>query len=373
MTTPTGRRWLIEMTKMLASVADAREAAIAAEGGADILDVEFADLQEGGHDLAGELRRLARKGNARRSLWVAFGDWPEKEGALASMLPVAASAGADAIRVSAPPPHAERPSVKTELSGAPVPVIAVLHADRDPDPVTLHALFDQGFSGVFIDLPENARGRLLDYLSPSRLAEFVARCRALGLTIGLAGALEAPDIPRLLSLGPDVLGFRAALLDGGTNRQTGRSETMRAVRSLIPADSVPVGNGRRAIAKGHALPTDKIFVHDFVLPVEIGAYRHEHGQAQKVRFDVTALVERMPGVPRDMKDIVSYDLILDGIRTIVGGGHVMLAETLAEEVAALVLRHPRVVRVMVRVHKLELGPGGVGVEIEREKADYPIP
>jgi dihydroneopterin aldolase len=148
-------------------------------------------------------------------------------------------------------------------------------------------------------------------------------------------------------------------------------EAMQAVRSLIPADSPSAGNDGRTIGKGNVLPTDKIFVDDFVLPVEIGAYRHEHGQAQKVRFDVTAFVERISGVPRDMKDIVSYDLILDGIRTIVAGGHVMLAETLAEEVAALVLRHPRVVRVVVRVQKLELGPGGVGVEIDREKSDYP--
>jgi dihydroneopterin aldolase len=358
------------MTKMLASVADAREAAIAAEGGADILDFDLAGLREGGPDLAGELRRFAQKAGWR-SVWAALGDWPQGEGALASMLPAAVSIGADAVRVAAPPPDAERSAVKAELGGAPLPVIAVLHADHDPDPVVLHALFDQGFSGVFVDLPKNARGRLLDHLSPSRLAEFVARCRALGLMIGLAGALEAPDIPRLLSLGPDVLGFRAALLDDGTNGQTMSSEAMRAVRSLIPAESASAVSDRRSIGKEPPLPTDKIFVCDFVLPVEIGAYRHEHGQAQKVRFDVTAFVERMSGVPREMRDIVSYDLILDGIRTIVAGGHVMLAETLAEEVAALVLRHPRVVRIVVRVQKLELGPGGVGVEIEREKADYP--
>jgi hypothetical protein len=37
-------------------------------------------------------------------------------------------------------------------------------------------------------------------------------------------------------------------------------------------------------------------------------------------------------------------------------------------VAALVLEDPRVVRIIVRVEKLEIGPGGVGVEIERTRA-----
>ena len=49
-------------------------------------------------------------------------------------------------------------------------------------------------------------------------------------------------------------------------------------------------------------------------------------------------------------------------------GHVMLAETLAERVAALLLEHPRVMRARVRVEKLDLGPGAVGVTIERERA-----
>jgi dihydroneopterin aldolase len=69
-----------------------------------------------------------------------------------------------------------------------------------------------------------------------------------------------------------------------------------------------------------------------------------------------------------MRHVFSYDIIMDGIRTIVARGHVQLSETLAEDVAALVLEHPRVMRVAVKVEKLELGPGGVGVEIERKRA-----
>src|SRR5262249_61872489 len=37
-------------------------------------------------------------------------------------------------------------------------------------------------------------------------------------------------------------------------------------------------------------------------------------------------------------------------------------------IAALLLEHPRVMRATVGVEKLDLGPGGVGVTIERERA-----
>ena len=87
-----------------------------------------------------------------------------------------------------------------------------------------------------------------------------------------------------------------------------------------------------------------------------------------MRFDVTADVLRVTNSPEDMRHVVSYDIIMDGIRAIVARGHVELSEALAEQVAAHVLEDPRVMRVTVRVEKLELGPGGVGVEIERKRA-----
>ena len=87
-----------------------------------------------------------------------------------------------------------------------------------------------------------------------------------------------------------------------------------------------------------------------------------------MRFDVTAEVLRLTKSPEDMRHVYSYDIIMDGIRAIVARGHVELSEALAQQVAAHVLEDPRVMRVTVRVEKLELGPGGVGVEIERTRA-----
>jgi dihydroneopterin aldolase len=58
---------------------------------------------------------------------------------------------------------------------------------------------------------------------------------------------------------------------------------------------------------------------------------------------------------------------MDTIRIVVGSGHVPLVEMLAERIADCLLDYPRVVSVTVRVEKLEVGPGAVGVEITRDR------
>ena len=118
---------------------------------------------------------------------------------------------------------------------------------------------------------------------------------------------------------------------------------------------------------GDDVAVDLVFVDDFVLPVFIGAYARERDAPQKVRFAVTASVMRTARTAEDMRDVFSYDLITDGIRILIGSGHIPLVETLAERIAAMVLNHPRVTKVVVRVEKLETGSGTVGVEIERTR------
>jgi dihydroneopterin aldolase len=112
---------------------------------------------------------------------------------------------------------------------------------------------------------------------------------------------------------------------------------------------------------------DRILVRDFVLPVEVGAYEFERHKSQRVRFSVEAEVRRRVLMPKDMRDVFSYDIILDIIRTLVGRGHTVLVETLAEQAAERILQHEEILSVMVRVEKLDLGPGAVGVEIVRRR------
>jgi dihydroneopterin aldolase len=51
---------------------------------------------------------------------------------------------------------------------------------------------------------------------------------------GLAGSLAAPDIPRLLPLAPDVLGFRRALRLRGEREAPLDAAAFRLLRDLIP-------------------------------------------------------------------------------------------------------------------------------------------
>jgi dihydroneopterin aldolase len=115
--------------------------------------------------------------------------------------------------------------------------------------------------------------------------------------------------------------------------------------------------------------SDKVFVRDFVLPVRIGAYSRERGKPQRVRFNIEVELMRPAHAAEDMRDVLSYDIIMDGIRMIVAREHIGLLETLVERVAALVLGHDRALRATVRAEKLDVISGGVGVEITRERPD----
>ena len=113
---------------------------------------------------------------------------------------------------------------------------------------------------------------------------------------------------------------------------------------------------------------DRIFVHDFVLPVRIGAFDSEHEGPQQVRFNIDACIARPGRVPERLHEVFSYDLITDGIRAIVAEGHIHLVETLAERIATMVLAHSAIQQVTVRVEKLEVIPGStVGVQITRQR------
>lgn len=367
------------MTKMLASVTGIAEAGIAISGGADIIDLKDPRAGALGAVTTETIQDTVSFVAGRRATSAVCGDLPMEPDILRARAGEIAATGVDFVKIGFFP-SANAAACSAALAGVAVhtKMIAVMFADLEPDFELLALFAKDGFHGAMVDTAHKGRGRLLDHLPPERVPDFVERARARGLAVGLSGSLEAPDIPRLLPFGPDFLGFRGALCDQSGRTGSLTAEAVAQIRDLIPEErqsDLPSSVDYRLLAaRGYSpgavdpgLGTDRIFVRDFVLPVEIGAYSFEHGHTQKVRFDVTADVLRVADRAEEMRHVFSYDIIMDGIRTIVARGHVQLSETLAEDVATLVLQHPRVTRVTVKVEKLELGPGGVGVEIERKR------
>ncbi|RWP03602.1 MAG: hypothetical protein EOQ98_01030 [Mesorhizobium sp.] len=366
------------MTRMLGSVTGVDEAEIALSGGVDIVDLKNPKAGALGAVSTQTISRAISLIAGRAPVSAVCGDLPMEPETIRAKAEEIAATGVDYVKIGFfPSANAAACAAALAPLAARTKLIAVLFADLAPDFELLPMLAKHRFHGAMVDTANKANGRLLDHLPPERIPGFVDRAKSLGLMVGLSGSLEAPDIPRLLPFAPDFLGFRGALCGDAGRAGSISAEAVSQIRELVPQESRAGGPSsvdyRLLAARGYSpgtdptLGTDKIFVRDFVLPVQIGAYSFEHGHTQKVRFDVTADVLQVTDHPEDMRHVFSYDIIMDGIRTIVARGHIQLSEALAEQVATYILENPRVVRVTVRVEKLELGPGGVGVEIERKR------
>ena len=366
------------MTLMLVSVTGPEEAALALAGEADIIDLKDPSQGALGAVDPGIVRDTVAAVAGARPMSAVSGNTGTDPAAVRAAVEMMAQTGVDYVKQGIFPGgdparciDALRPlAARTRL-------IAVLFADCGPDLALLPALAAAGFAGAMLDTADKSAGRLLDHMDLTELHRFVAQCAALGLKSGLAGSLEAPDVPRLLLLRPGLLGFRRALC--GEDDRAGRidSEAINEIRALIPPEDIGGTGGvdhRLLSAHGYvpdlnADPSlaDRVFVHDLVLPVRVGAYAYEHAAPQRVRFDVDVLIARNMRQTYDMRDVFSYDVISDGIRLLAESGHVPLVETLAERIAAMLLAHPRVVKVSVRLEKLDTGPRVVGVAIERTR------
>jgi dihydroneopterin aldolase len=377
------------MTLMLASVLSRAEAEIATARGADVIDCKDTARGALGALSLARVSEIVVAVGGRRPV-SAVVELPHDPLRARSAVESAAAAGVQYVKFALPvTPDADAiiDALSPLCSG--VSLIAVLFADLGPDFERLPKLAQAGFTGVMLDTAHKGKGRLIDHMGIGSLSAFVARCRELGLQAGLAGSLEPPDVPRLLVMAPDVLGFRGALCSQHDRRSAIEADAVTLIRDLIPrarkveeselasaadrprdgaaanVDWSLVGRGY-AVDRQSAADVDHVFVRDLVIPIEIGAYAHERGRVQRVRFNVETEVYRSSGGD-DMRSIFSYDVVIDAIKMILSPGHIELVETIAERLAESVLLHERVRAVSVQIEKLDVAPGAVGVRIRRER------
>ena len=111
-----------------------------------------------------------------------------------------------------------------------------------------------------------------------------------------------------------------------------------------------------------------ILLEGLELRIGLGIHPHERATPQRVTLDV-AMTCAYPEAPEDRIDaVVDYDFLRERIHALAAARHIELQETLCEEVAALALADPRVIRVRVRSMKLDIYPDArIGCEVTRSR------
>ncbi len=203
------------MTLLLASVTGPDEAALVLTHGADIVDLKDPAQGPLGAVGADVLRATVAAVAGRRPVSAVTGNLAMVPDVIAAAVESAARSKVDYVKVGLFSGPGREDCIRALSSQARrTRIVGVMFADSGADTALVPLMAEAGFAGAMLDTAEKATGRLLDCLDVAALRDFVGGCRSHGLMAGLAGSLEAPDVPRLLLLEPDFLGFRGALCVG---------------------------------------------------------------------------------------------------------------------------------------------------------------
>jgi uncharacterized protein (UPF0264 family) len=213
--------------RLLVSVADAREARVAVEGGVDIVDVKNPAEGALGAPAPGVIERVREVVPPDRPVSAAIGDLPNLPGTAALAALGAARSGAAYVKVGlwGASTTDEAVAVLRAARGAiegGAAVIAAAYADAErvpagplPPGAVVEAARRAGVEGCLLDTAVKDGRGLFEWLAPEALEVLVAEGHAAGLEMALAGALRAEELSAVRATGADIAGVRAAACRDG--------------------------------------------------------------------------------------------------------------------------------------------------------------
>lgn len=111
----------------------------------------------------------------------------------------------------------------------------------------------------------------------------------------------------------------------------------------------------------------RLFLRNYELPVNIGVHAFEKQGAQRLLINVDLWVALADSTPENdrLDEVVDYDFIRDAVAARVAQGHIELQETLADDLLATMLAHPKVRAARVSTEKPDVYPDcdAVGCEV----------
>ena len=228
--------------KLLVSVRSVDEALLAAEAGADFIDLKEPSAGALGAlplETIREVVSALRLQHPSRPISATVGDFahdvanggalPALTAALLQRVALTAACGVDYVKVGVRP-GAGASALLHALAACRAQVVPVLIADDGLDPALCTQTLALPFSAVMLDTSDKQAGSLLARVAQRELQVFILAARASGQLVGLAGALRHDDLPALQRLAPDFAGFRSAVCAGDRTQalDAGRVQALRA-------------------------------------------------------------------------------------------------------------------------------------------------
>jgi uncharacterized protein (UPF0264 family) len=233
------------MPQLLISVTSIKEAQIALECGADIIDLKDPEQGALGALPLAQINEIIAFVNENRGLEskvisATIGDLPMEPDLLLSHVLALSKTEADIIKIGFFRDHhsglADYQSCLDSLmpivrSG--VKLVAVLFVEYAYPADLISAIKNAGFYGVMLDTTDKNGTTFLDYFTVDEIKGIANNVQAQWLLFGLAGSLNLQHVTLLREIAPDYIGFRGGVCVNHQRKSKLDPEKIRAIRKAI--------------------------------------------------------------------------------------------------------------------------------------------
>lgn len=224
------------MTGMLASVNSVDEAKLVLELGADIIDIKNPHEGALGALNLDSVKAIVSSIDSKVLTSATIGDIKADDSKLSDYILNMADTGVDYVKVGLFDSEPSEYFVKTitEAANNGIKLVIVIFAENYKGSESIKPLFNSGIVGIMLDTKEKRSKNLCALLNSTQLKEFIHAAKVFGLLTGLAGSLRHEDIPALLTLNSDYLGFRGALCSESDRIKSIDKTKINTIRQSIP-------------------------------------------------------------------------------------------------------------------------------------------
>ena len=111
----------------------------------------------------------------------------------------------------------------------------------------------------------------------------------------------------------------------------------------------------------------KVIVKDLILLISVGIHQFEKQKKQKVKFNLVITTD--PNLKSDIKSIVNYESVINGIKSITEKKHFELLESLSENIFDEIFKNKKIKKFKLKIEKLDIikETTSVGIEVVKTK------